>query len=501
MRQAWERVRCWLVEVPIWAILLFGLALRLIRIQSRDLQYDDAFSIFLSGRSLPEIVSGTAADTMPPLFYFLLHFWMLVSREVWFLRMLTVLFSLLTIALLYWTVRLWLGPLEAAWGALLAAISPLQMYHAQDIRMYALVVLGQMGYAYFFTRIYFAGLQARREKWFDWLGLVLCGLAAMYSHNLAVFGLAAANLFLIAARRWRLLFRLVAAQLVIGLGAAPWLVMLPGQLEKIQRAFWTPRPGLVEVIQAVILFTANLPLPPVLLVIAAVLSVQGLILVILEVARARGRPQGVLFLACLALVPPLLLFLVSYLMRPVFVTRAFLVSSLAYYALAGFAIVRSWSRGAGKLTGFTFLLVMALSLPSFYTYNEFPRSPARAAIGYLRERVQPGDRIVHETKLSFFPAHFLAPELPQVFVADEPGSPNDTYAPASQAAMRLFPETDLQSAVGDSRRVYYVTYTRVFEEYLRMGLDGHPAIAWLDQRYDLVDRLVFKDLEIYQYER
>jgi hypothetical protein len=65
------------------AILLFGLALRLAGINSRPLFYDEAFSYFLSIQSFPKIVQGTAADTMPPLYYFLLHFWTMVGKSVW----------------------------------------------------------------------------------------------------------------------------------------------------------------------------------------------------------------------------------------------------------------------------------------------------------------------------------------------------------------------------------------------------------------------------------
>ena len=55
-------------------IMLLGLMLRILFIDSREITYDDAFSYFLSRQPLPVIIGGTAADTMPPLYYFLLHF-------------------------------------------------------------------------------------------------------------------------------------------------------------------------------------------------------------------------------------------------------------------------------------------------------------------------------------------------------------------------------------------------------------------------------------------
>jgi hypothetical protein len=61
-------------KITLLAIFLLGLALRCINLVGRGIQYDDAFSYFLASQNLNAIVMGTAADTMPPLYYFALHF-------------------------------------------------------------------------------------------------------------------------------------------------------------------------------------------------------------------------------------------------------------------------------------------------------------------------------------------------------------------------------------------------------------------------------------------
>jgi len=498
-RAVFDRLAVWVRCHPLALAILLGLTLRLIAIESRSLHYDDAFSIFLSGRSLPEIVAGTAADTMPPLFYFLLHYWMLLNQQAWFIRLLSVIIGLSVIPIMFWTVESWLGRSAAGWAALLAAISPLQIYHSQDIRMYGLMMLGQMGYIWCFTRVWFAA-QIGKPSRVEWVGMVVFGWIAMYSHNLAVFVLVVPDLFLLMQRRWRLLAQLAGAQFVMVLGALPWLVLIPGQIEKIQGAFWTPRPGLVEILQAIIMFHAALPLPSILLIISAVLSAQAFILVILETVRYGRRLLNVYFLAGLLLVPPVLLFIISYIMRPIFLPRAFLAASLAYYALAGFAIVQSWKRGAGRLIAAAFILLAVLTLPSYYRFQAFPRSPYPQAVEYLNRETNTDSVIVHETKLSYFPMHYYAPNLPQVFIADIPGSSNDTFAAASQQAMQLFPQPDLVTAVGSHKRIYFITFTGVFDEYKQMGNAEHPSIVWLSNNFHLTSRQVFNDLEIYSFE-
>lgn len=502
-----ERLAQWIDCHPLGLALALGFVLRLISIESRSVSYDDTFSIFLSARPLPQIITGTAADTMPPLYYFLLHFWMMMNQSVWFIRLLSVLLSLAAITLLFWLVQYWFGRPAAGWAAVLAAVSPLLIYHGQDVRMYALLVVCQLSYLLFFTRIWFAWKQSEGQTartyggWVNWIGLVLSGAAAMYSHNVAIFALVVPNVYLLLRREWKLLLRLIAAQALIGLLGLPWLLMVPGQVAKVQRAWWLSRPGLIHVIQAVIMMVASLPLPFPLMALVLLLSLQILAMLILALWRNRRQNPDTGLLLALLIVPPTLLFIVSYIVKPVFVSRTFLVSSLAYDALAGLVIVSTWKNHIGKLIAGAFLLAAAVSLPFHYTHNTHPRSPYLPAVEYLAAQPLAETVIVHETKLSYFPAHFYAPDLPQTFLADPPGSANDNLALGSQQAMQIFPVADLEFAVSESRSVYFITFSQTFREYEEMGLPEHPNIRWLEDHFRRADRQVFSDLEIFHYVR
>ena len=501
-------------------ILLVGLGLRCIKLQSRGIIYDDAFSFFLSAQSLPAIIQGTSADTMPPLYYFLLHFWMGVSQGLGYLRSLGVLLNLIGIFLLYWLGRFLFGESAGLAAAFIAVISPFQIYHSQDLRMYALLASCQLAYALFFSRIWKMDQPAQvsevarvklddahhgdGEKQagnhrLDWLGLVASGTLAMYSHNLAIFVLIVPDLFLLIRREWKLLRQLLVAQSLVFVLALPWLIMLPAQIAKIQHAFWTPRPGVVEIVQAVIMFTATLPLPGIWLIIGAVVSLQVLVMVLIEALRASNKNSGLSLLSAFALLPPVMLFIVSFIMRPVFVPRAFLFSSLAFYGIAGYLIVKNWRKGPGMLIGAGFIIAALISLPYQYTFSEFPRSPFDQAITYLQQNVQPGDGVVHDSKLSYFPSLFLDRSLPQTFLPDEPGSSNDTLAVQSQKAMQIFPAMDIQSAVGRHPQVYFVVFRQAIQAYQAAGSGDHPLIAWFTQRYRLEKQMAFNDLDIFKF--
>lgn len=480
------------------AILAIAILLRSIGLNERGIQYDDAFSYFLSIQSLPAIVQGTAADTMPPLYYFLLHFWAKIITELWFLRLLSILLTLASLWLLYRIVALLAGSRAALWASLFAAVSPLQMYHGQDIRMYALLEFCQLGYAFSLLKAWNSEPNSGKQARGWWVGAVLFGAGAMYTHNLAVFGLTAPNFFLLVKRDWKTLRKLFLAQTAIGVLALPWLFLIPGQISKVQQAFWTPRPGLVEVFQAVLMWFIHLPLDDVWMAVGAILSLQVFVLTLVMLWRYRRANQASGYLLAWTFFPPLILFALSYLIRPVFVPRGFLVSSMTFYGLAGMVAARSGS--LGKMLGASVVLAAAISLPFFYTFAEFPRSPFRELSDSLQKNIQAGEVIVHDNKLSYFPGHFYQPNLEQAFLADFPGSSNDTYALQSQQAMQIFPAPDLDTAIGTADSVYFVVFSRAIEEY-QAGGEEHPAIAWLEEHFHQTDMTAFNDLLLIHFQR
>lgn len=478
-------------------ILLLAITLRSIGLDWRGIWYDDAFSVILAGLPPERMIAGTAADTMPPLYYLLLHFWMKIDASIWFLRLPGVLFSTGAVYGLFLLVARLVNRRAGLWAAFLAAISPFQIYYAQELRSYALLEFAQTVYLLFFALIWRGSNPA---DWRKYAGLILSGVAAMYSHNLAVFGLAAPTFFLLLRKEWRMAVRLLAAQAVIGLLALPWLLYLPGQFAHIQGGWSIPTPGLVEVLQSVVVLTSNLPLPGFWLGVGLLVSLGVLALVIFELARSHAWTAETGLFAAVAIITPGLMLLISYLLRPVFVPRGFLVSTLAFDALAGMVIARSMPRGA-VIAGL-FVVGALIALPYQINFAEFPRSPYAKAAEYLQMATNAARyKVIHDNKLSYFPMRVYAPNLKQEFLPDDASGHNDTFAAATQQAMDIYPQTGLPDAAGDARGVYFVVFTRAIEEYAEMGETDHPALAWLRKHYRLDGHTVFNDLEIYEFAR
>ncbi|MCX8025670.1 MAG: hypothetical protein N3A60_10745, partial [Thermanaerothrix sp.] len=106
-------------------VLLLGLGVRMYRLADRGIWYDDAFSILLAERSPNLILQGTAADTMPPLYYVLLHVWMQGGQSIPFIRTLNVVLSCGIILVIYALGNLLWGERVGLTAAILTALSPL----------------------------------------------------------------------------------------------------------------------------------------------------------------------------------------------------------------------------------------------------------------------------------------------------------------------------------------------------------------------------------------
>lgn len=485
----------------VLAILLLAFALRLVALDARPLWYDEAFSVLLAQRGPAAIAAGTAADTMPPGYYLLLYAWMNAFGQTAFaLRMLSVSLSLLVVAVVYILAKKALGGGTAAWASLLAALMPFQIYHAQELRMYTLLALGVGVYAYGVLKLTTGGANRRRA-----LVLVAAGMVmALYAHNLAFVSLLAGNLYLgiQALRRrqpWRRQAELIGAQLVGLMAFLPWLWYVPTQLEKIQRAFWTQPPGLLDVVQMLMLFTAYLPLPPWLIAVGLFVSVLGLVLAAWQAIK--GAQQGTLpalgLVVTFGLTPPLLLFVLSYLIRPVFVPRAAIGSALFYAILLAAAAARA--PRIAQIALFVFVAAGAAALLPFYYsgYDEWRRAPFAQADAFLAAQWRAGDVILHDNKLSFFPMYFYDSQLPQQFLADPPDSDNDTLAPGSQAAMQLYP-TELEPAIAGRARVWFVIYQTAIDEAAQAA-HLHANLARLDARLQRGPETDYGDLRIFLY--
>jgi hypothetical protein len=213
------RMLWWLI-----GILVLAAALRLPELGRRGFLLDEAWTAeVVSGRGSlhqhlllgivfhpPELYSLANAPpwwrvwsniqmTHPPLYYVLLRLWInCLGEGDGTERMLSVLFSLAAVGLVFDASRLLNGPTVAIWAGLLMALAPPQIEYARQARNYAMELATALAAADALIRIETLGINWRRIA-----GLSLATLAALLTHYFCVGFLGALGVYALLRLRGR----------------------------------------------------------------------------------------------------------------------------------------------------------------------------------------------------------------------------------------------------------------------------------------------------------
>ena len=114
------------------------------RLGASSLFIDETFSWRAAAGSFGGVFSSVhATEVAPPGYYLLLHFWIRIlgSDSESTMRLLSVLAGVAFVAAVWWLGRELAGDAVGLLAALLAALSPLAVQYAQEVRAYIFVML------------------------------------------------------------------------------------------------------------------------------------------------------------------------------------------------------------------------------------------------------------------------------------------------------------------------------------------------------------------------
>lgn len=286
-----------LTTLLLGMILLLALGLRGYRLDGQSLWADEGNSLALAQASLADIAARTALDIHPPLYYWLLHGWTrLAGNSEVALRLPSVCASVLLVAVSYRLGRRLGGRRIGLLSAGLVALSPFQVYYAQEARMYALLALWA-GLTLWAAAELWAGPQALPAAGPKrWLGLYVAsaslGLYTHYAFPAVLAGAALAGVYHLwqtrRAGNWRPALALwLVAQLVPLVLYLPWLPYALRQLGS-----WPP-PAPTPLSEALAAVWRTLTLGPTAgegyaawMIALGVLTLLGLVRLVREYAKA-----------------------------------------------------------------------------------------------------------------------------------------------------------------------------------------------------------------------
>ncbi|HEV2799653.1 MAG TPA: hypothetical protein VGW12_04105 [Pyrinomonadaceae bacterium] len=243
-------------------VLLVALfvGVRLWRLDASCLWFDEVFSVHAARHEWGALLQFVALDLVhPPLFYLLLKAWMaLVGGEaVWWLRLFPLTAqtaALVPFLLLGRELRLRFEVVSLA--LLLLGTSGYLIQHAQQLRMYSLLLLFTLCSLWLFAR-FSDMVETRPPRPLVALALFACNLLLVYTHYFGWLLVGAEAVFLCVWRREKLKsFAFVCIALVVCFAPWAWLVWRAASAAGeglAQNIGWVARPRLADVFQPYLL--------------------------------------------------------------------------------------------------------------------------------------------------------------------------------------------------------------------------------------------------------
>jgi mannosyltransferase len=451
-------------------LLALAVVLRVLALGAESLWFDEIYSVAFASADLSLLnflQPGGFAFTDKNVYHIILHFWLALGKTEFMIRLLSVLFGVVTVGVILVLTRKLFGRRTAVWAAVLVAVSPFLIWYSREARMYMLAGL----FAWLAVWALVNGLSKNRARWV-WAGYALCAALGLYTHSFSAFVVLAINLwavlsFIMDSRKRRSsLIPWLAANAAVVVLAIPWL---RGIIEQQSQGWWVwvaqkyGTPGLSDLLWLPVDFSLGTIRPAwnwlVLIPFAAFAAafVWGLVPPRRETEGNWWRSGGSEWtcMVLLAAVPTLIVFVLAQ-FKPMFVLRYMVpfAPALAVVAGRGFGrigrIAPRWGVAALYLVGVAAALVLVYSAPH--------KEDWRGAANYLAERAEPGAIV------------FVVDEdikVPLQFYYDQPADFHPIWR-GHKSEQELSPQVD--AAVANAQEFWLVvshTDNDGLEQYLR----------------------------------
>lgn len=462
------------------AIIALSFVLRVVDLTGLSLQGDYAYSVYAARQDVSAIARERLLDGHPPLYYYLLHFWMLVAGQSELtVRIPSVLIGVLLVPLAYVFGARHFGRPTGLLASLLVAVSPALVHYSRMPRMYILLALLGLASASALA----TAIERNRKR--DWAGYALATSLLLYTHYYGLVLVVAEMAFVLLFHReprerflrwlvalgasgavylpWLLFAAVSSAKATAGIiSNAPWPDSIWGVLEQI----WVP-------------FNVGDYLD-----VAAARPLALAMTVVWVAALLLGRRQLIrhwdsLRLPAFAVALPVAAALLAFPFVPYAVRPRFLIFCIPFYLILLAAVLgrnRVWAAIVGIVVSVT---VSGYALVDLYQTEPYVREEDAVSLTeYVQQVAQPGEAVVFHAfwQIGYFTTHYEG-EVPITY------------------SLRDLPMEDVEETFGRHPRVWLAMY-QVGERD-----PAYPIEDWLDRHWHKTDQVQFGPTRLAAYVR
>ena len=354
---------------------------------------DEAFSILVAQTNPQEIIRATSADFTPPLFYLILHYWMLLfgTSEV-VTRLLSLVFHIGTIATVYLLTKALCRELKLKnqqlplYASILTLLNPMLLYYGFEVRAYSLLTL--------FVTLSFYALVTRRKYLY-----IISASLGLYTHYYFALAYLSQIIYLVCTNSS---MKNVKKKLYVAIPViifSPWIPYLINQIISSSESWYYPITQQTWLTSLASLFTNYQSKPSSLDKPLTYLTMAFIGLAIFLVTR---KTRITKLLAIWLLFPPLALLSISE-FKPLWVNRYLLHIAVVESILITLSI--------GILAKKLHLLLFGLVTISLIWFNswfvEYQRKmDYRTPLQTLSQNIQPDDIVAVTDSLVLFETRY-----------------------------------------------------------------------------------------------
>lgn len=403
-----------MVHYSIFLIVIFtvvGFALRVFHLDFQSLWLDDLIVILKAEqKSLWDIFQAAKVDTHPPLYDFLIHYWMNIGRDEWTLRFFSLIFGVGSIPLIYLVGKKCYDEKVGLTAALIFTFWPVSIWYSQAVRPYTLIIFLGLAAIGFFLK----GLET--NKWKYWCYFIIFITFGLYTHHSALYLVFVLNIFLVISwlnkKYLNLIYQWIVIQIILILLYIPGYVILVSEIIQIENSGITnidfvKKPGFSTIPRLFYHLTfCNDSL--------SIGWVGGLLLIPVIILFFSGiRPnkeswKGIpsfiikgktLFFILYLFLPILLSFVLGILVRKEYMyePRFFILFVPAYLIILARGILQIKHKLAKGILSFCLIFPMLISDYMIYTHSIYP--PIKKVAEYVKESYEPGDLVMFHHSL------------------------------------------------------------------------------------------------------
>lgn len=485
----------WLPKAAVIGILVIGLLLRFAPLGSKSLWFDEAYSVSHAAEPMARIwpARATVADPHPPLYYAGLHYWQQVAgQSEAAVRFPSAVISAVNLGLLYLLGRRLFGQAVGLLAVTLQALSPLDLWYAQEARMYIFVtgigLLLALALSWRPPAFNYKGADANNLAtgstpafssllWFgsSTLLLALITTAGFYlDYTVLPLWLGLSVLFLIdwwqSGRNGLRLLAWLGSAVIAWWLFQPWLPHLQRTIGDLNRIFIFDR------LQRLFGLPAFATWHYLMLLVLGICAL--LVIALLSQRLLRHKPGrrwlGPLTIILFALATVLLAIPRFYTVKRLLVIGWPLVILLVAWLIMQLEL-RRWQR---PIWSILILLSLAATLVTVFFV---PKDDWRGAVAYVNANIQPTDIV------------WLDP----FWIATAYNYYQPTVRPRTERTDEL--EAVVEGGREDDGRALSHHIWIIAERNPGQPIPSWPSEAWLDDRLTLVEAIPFYRLEVRRY--